>query len=143
MYGRYNLHTPEAVTRLFRVRLGVRFGWFWDAGVCQAVPARGSAVGGGYGLGAVPAGSGGRAGGPGGLLRLLGACRSARPGRGWVGWRGRVGARFWGGGGADGGPFSPRRAGGGRPPVPRPVWVASPVVATSSIRCCRAAKFAV
>src|SRR6202044_2862119 len=96
-YGCDNLHTLEAVTRLFRVRLGVRFGWFWDAGVCQAVPARGSAVGGGYGLGAVPAGSGGRAGGPGGLLRLLGACRSARPGRGWVGWRVRV--RAWSGGG--------------------------------------------
>src|SRR5580700_9864095 len=34
-------------------------------------------------------------------------------------------------------------AGTARPPAARPVWLASPVVATSSIRCSRAWKFAV
>ena len=42
------------------------------------------------GLGAVPAGRGG-------LLRLLGACWSARPGWGWDGWR--VAVCAWSGGG--------------------------------------------
>jgi alkanesulfonate monooxygenase SsuD/methylene tetrahydromethanopterin reductase-like flavin-dependent oxidoreductase (luciferase family) len=32
---RVKLLTVEAVTRLFRVRYGVRFGWFWGAGVCR------------------------------------------------------------------------------------------------------------
>jgi hypothetical protein len=34
-HGSGTLHNSEAVTRLFRVRRGVRFGWFWGAGVCR------------------------------------------------------------------------------------------------------------